>query len=104
MKAASIHFPDPLQTRGECQQKPALPFTLGMELAGQIVKLAKASTAGRSATPWSAAREPVAWQSTPSPALALRRKPEAMTIAVAKVMARFALLHERKSCSTALVS
>lgn len=39
VKAAAVNFPDLLQTRGEYQHKPPLPFIPGMELAGEVVEL-----------------------------------------------------------------
>lgn len=39
IKAAALNFPDILMTYGKYQFKPALPFTPGMEAAGQIVEL-----------------------------------------------------------------
>lgn len=36
VEAASLNFPDLLMLRGAYQFKPALPFTLGMDLAGTI--------------------------------------------------------------------
>ena len=38
IRAASLNFPDLLMTKGEYQLKPALPFTLGLELAGEVVE------------------------------------------------------------------
>jgi NADPH2:quinone reductase len=38
VRAASLNFPDLLMTRGEYQMKPALPFVLGLELAGEVVE------------------------------------------------------------------
>ncbi|HEX4179908.1 MAG TPA: NADPH:quinone oxidoreductase family protein [Caulobacteraceae bacterium] len=38
-RAASVNFPDLLQTRGEYQHKPALPFIPGLEMAGEVVAL-----------------------------------------------------------------
>lgn len=38
--AASLNYPDLLMTRGAYQFKPDLPFTSGMELAGEIVEAA----------------------------------------------------------------
>ncbi|QUD87360.1 NADPH:quinone oxidoreductase family protein [Phenylobacterium montanum] len=35
-RAASVNFPDLLMTRGEYQLKPPLPFTSGMEMAGEV--------------------------------------------------------------------
>ena len=39
VKAASVNFPDLLMTRGEYQFKPPLPFTPGLDLAGEIAAL-----------------------------------------------------------------
>jgi NADPH2:quinone reductase len=39
VRAAAVNFPDLLQTRGEYQHKPDLPFTPGLELAGEIEAL-----------------------------------------------------------------
>lgn len=36
--AASLNFPDLLMTRGEYQFKPAVPFTSGLEFAGQVLE------------------------------------------------------------------
>lgn len=37
VKAASLNYPDLLMTRGEYQLKPPLPFTPGMEVAGEAI-------------------------------------------------------------------
>ncbi|MDG2520181.1 NADPH:quinone oxidoreductase family protein [Caulobacter segnis] len=39
VRAASINFPDLLMTRGEYQLKPPLPFTPGLDLAGEVADL-----------------------------------------------------------------
>ena len=39
VRAAAVNFPDLLQTRGEYQHKPPLPFIPGLEMAGVIAKL-----------------------------------------------------------------
>ena len=36
VRAAAVNFPDLMQTRGEHQHKPPVPFVPGMELAGEI--------------------------------------------------------------------
>ncbi len=36
VRAAALNFADILMTRGKYQEKPALPFTPGMELAGRV--------------------------------------------------------------------
>lgn len=38
IRAAAVNFPDLLQTRGEYQHKPALPFVAGMEASGEVVE------------------------------------------------------------------
>ncbi len=37
VRAASLNYPDLLMTRGTYQLKPALPFAVGMEMAGEVV-------------------------------------------------------------------
>lgn len=37
VRAAALNYPDLLMTRGEYQLKPPLPFTPGMEVAGQVL-------------------------------------------------------------------
>jgi NADPH:quinone reductase len=37
VKAASLNYPDLLMTKGEYQLKPPLPFTPGMEIAGEVI-------------------------------------------------------------------
>jgi len=39
--AAGINFPDLLMTRGRYQLKPDLPFTPGMEIAGEVMEVGK---------------------------------------------------------------
>ena len=39
VRAASLGFPDLLMTRGEYQAKPALPFTPGGDMAGEVAAL-----------------------------------------------------------------
>lgn len=38
VRAASLNFPDLLMTQGKYQFKPELPFTSGLELAGEVVE------------------------------------------------------------------
>lgn len=45
VRAASVNFPDLLMTRGEYQLKPPLPFTPGLDLAGEVVALGEGVTA-----------------------------------------------------------
>ncbi len=44
VKAASVNFPDLLMTRGEYQFKPPLPFTPGLDVAGEVVALGEGAT------------------------------------------------------------
>lgn len=43
VRAAALNFPDLLQSRGEYQHKPALPFVAGMEAAGEVVAVGAAA-------------------------------------------------------------
>lgn len=38
VRAASLNFPDLLMTRGEYQFKPPVPFTSGLEFAGEVIE------------------------------------------------------------------
>ncbi|WP_298304481.1 NADPH:quinone oxidoreductase family protein [uncultured Erythrobacter sp.] len=38
VKAASLNFPDLLMTKGTYQFKPLVPFTCGLELAGEVIE------------------------------------------------------------------
>lgn len=44
IKAASVNFPDLLMTRGEYQFKPPLPFTPGLDIAGEVAALGEGVT------------------------------------------------------------
>lgn len=44
VRAASVNFPDLLMTRGEYQFKPPLPFTPGLDIAGEVVALGEGVT------------------------------------------------------------
>jgi NADPH2:quinone reductase len=80
VKASAVNFPDLMQTRGEHQHKPQVPFTPGMELAGEIVKLGEGvegwkvgdAVAGGSRTGGMA-------QYAVSPAAALHRMPATLS-------------------------
>jgi NADPH2:quinone reductase len=45
VRAAAVNFPDLMQTRGEHQHKPTVPFTPGMELAGEVDAVGEGVTA-----------------------------------------------------------
>ena len=44
VRAAAVNFPDLLQTRGEYQHKPDLPFISGLELSGEVEALGEGVT------------------------------------------------------------
>ena len=44
VRAAAVNFPDLMQTRGEHQHKPEIPFVGGMELAGEVDALGEGVT------------------------------------------------------------
>lgn len=44
VRAASVNFPDLLMTRGEYQMKPPLPFTPGLDFAGEVDALGEGAT------------------------------------------------------------
>ena len=44
VRAASVNFPDLLMTRGEYQFKPPLPFTPGLDIAGEVTALGEGVT------------------------------------------------------------
>ena len=45
LRASSVNFPDILMVQGKYQHKPALPFTPGMEGAGDVIEVGKGVTA-----------------------------------------------------------
>ncbi|HVI34503.1 NADPH:quinone oxidoreductase family protein [Phenylobacterium sp.] len=47
VRAAAVNFPDLMQTRGEHQHKPTLPFVPGMELAGEVDAVGEGVTVWR---------------------------------------------------------
>ena len=84
VKAAAVNFPDLLQTRGEYQHKPALPFIPGLEMAGEIEAL------GEGVTQWKVgdavagpARIGGFAEYAVSPAAALNAKPERLSFSQA---------------------
>jgi len=47
VRAAAVNFPDLMQTRGEHQHKPPVPFVGGLELAGEVDALGEGVTGWR---------------------------------------------------------
>jgi NADPH2:quinone reductase len=84
VKAAGVNFPDLLMTRGEYQHKPPLPFTPGMEVAGEVAAIGEGVDAfeigdavvGGTRTGGYA-------EFAAAPAAGVRRKPERLSFAQA---------------------
>jgi len=83
VRAAAVNFPDLMQTRGEHQHKPPLPFVPGMEMAGEI------DAVGEDVTQWKPG-DAVAGggrggfsEYVVAPAAGLRRKPEGLSFSQA---------------------
>lgn len=84
VRAAAVNFPDLLQTRGEYQHKPALPFIPGLEMAGEVDAL------GEGVTEWTlgqpvvgAARLGGFSEFAVTPAAALNAKPPSLSFSQA---------------------
>ncbi|WP_374472455.1 NADPH:quinone oxidoreductase family protein [Phenylobacterium sp.] len=83
VRASAVNFPDLMQTRGEHQHKPPVPFTPGMELAGEV------DAVGEGVAAWSVG-DPVAGggrggmaEYAVLPAAGLRRVPPGMSFSQA---------------------
>lgn len=84
VRAAAVNFPDLMQTRGEHQHKPQVPFIPGMELAGEIDAL------GEGVTGWKLGDAVVGGariggfsEYAVTPAAALRAKPPSLSFSQA---------------------
>jgi NADPH:quinone reductase len=80
--AAGVNFPDLLQTRGEYQHKPPLPFTPGLEWAGEV------DAVGEGVTAWQTGDAVVGGgrafaEYALAPAASLTAKPERLSFAEA---------------------
>ena len=83
VRAAAVNFPDLMQTRGEHQHKPAVPFVGGLELAGEVDKLGEGvSGLAVGDAVVSGARGGFAEHAI-LPAATLRRKPQRLSFAQA---------------------
>jgi NADPH2:quinone reductase len=84
VRAAAVNFPDLLQTRGEYQHKPALPFIPGLELSGEVEALGEGTTAFKIGDAVvGGARIGGFAEYAVTPAAALRPKPERLSFAQA---------------------
>jgi NADPH2:quinone reductase len=80
VRAAAVNFPDLLQTRGEYQHKPALPFIPGLEIAGEVDALGEGVTDfERCDAVVGGARIGGVSEFAVTPAAGLRRKPERLS-------------------------
>jgi NADPH2:quinone reductase len=83
VRAAAVNFPDLMQTRGEHQHKPTVPFTPGMELAGEVDALGEGVTAFAVGDAVVGGGRGGMAEYAVLPAVTLNRKPEAMSFSQA---------------------
>jgi NADPH2:quinone reductase len=84
IKASSLNFPDLLMTEGKYQLKPDLPFVLGMEFAGEVDALGEGANGFAPGDAVVGGNRIGAFAEYATvPAVALRRKPEAISFAAA---------------------
>jgi NADPH2:quinone reductase len=81
--AAAVNFPDLMQTRGEHQHKPPIPFTPGMELAGVVDAVGEGVTAFKPGDPVCGGGRGGMAEYAVLPALGLRRKPDTLSFSQA---------------------
>lgn len=76
VRAAAVNFPDLMQTRGEHQHKPPLPFVGGMELAGEVDALGEGVTGLKVGDAVAGGARGTIAEYAVVPAAGLRKKPE----------------------------
>jgi len=79
VRAGAVNFPDLMQTRGEHQHKPPLPFIPGMELAGDVIAVGEGVTTFRPGDAVAGGARGAFAELASVPAAGLHRKPEGMT-------------------------
>ncbi|MEO8114008.1 MAG: NADPH:quinone oxidoreductase family protein, partial [Phenylobacterium sp.] len=79
VRAAAVNFPDLMQTRGEHQHKPTVPFVPGMELAGEVDALGPGVTGWKLGDPVVAGARGGFAEYALVPAAGLQRKPESLS-------------------------
>lgn len=79
VRAGAVNFPDLMQTRGEHQHKPPLPFIPGMELAGDVIAVGDGVTAFAPGDAVAGGARGAFAELASVPAAGLHRKPEGMT-------------------------
>src|SRR3569623_2542360 len=75
VRAAAVNFPDLMQTRGAHQHTPPVPFTHGMELAGEVDALGEGVTAFQLGDPVAGGGRGGFAEYVVLPAAGLRRRP-----------------------------
>jgi NADPH2:quinone reductase len=83
VRAAAVNFPDLMQTRGEHQHKPPVPFTPGMELAGEVDAVGPGVTAFAPGDAVAGGGRGGMAEYAVLPAAGLRRKPESLSFSQA---------------------
>jgi len=83
VRAAAVNFPDLMQTRGEHQHKPAVPFVPGMELAGEIDAVGEGVRAFKVGDAVAGGGRGGMAEHAVLPAAGLRKKPDSLTFSQA---------------------
>jgi NADPH:quinone reductase len=83
VRAAAVNFPDLMQTRGEHQHKPPVPFVPGMELAGEVDALGEGVTGIKVGDAVAGGGRGGFAEYVVLPAAGLRRKPASLSFAQA---------------------
>ena len=79
VRAGAVNFPDLMQTRGEHQHKPPVPFIPGMELAGDVEAVGEGVTDFRLGDAVAGGARGAFAELAVVPAAGLHRKPAGMT-------------------------
>jgi NADPH2:quinone reductase len=83
VRASAVNFPDLMQTRGEHQHKPPVPFVPGMELAGEIEAVGEGVTDFQPGDAVCGGGRGGMAEYAVLPAMGLRRKPESLSFSQA---------------------
>jgi len=83
VRAAAVNFPDLMQTRGEHQHKPTVPFVGGLELAGEVDAVGEGVTAFQPGDPVVSGGRGGFAEYAILPAATLRRKPDKLSFSQA---------------------
>ncbi|HEY2357294.1 MAG TPA: NADPH:quinone oxidoreductase family protein [Phenylobacterium sp.] len=83
VRAAAVNFPDLMQTRGEHQHKPQVPFVPGMELAGEVDAIGEGVTAFSPGDAVCGGGRGGMAEFAVLPAAGLRRKPDTLSFSQA---------------------